>query len=645
MSRPTVMIHVSLVVILVGALASHLTATQGSIHLRRGDEPTRVFTDEDGTRLTLPFSLSLNEFAVDYYPGTRTPMDFVSSVAVSTGEVGTVSMNNVFEHNGYRFYQSAYDRDMEGTTLRVAHDTWGIAISYVGYLLMTLSMLAFMIKRRAIFKSVKALGVALLFFTPSIANAAENGVPKTVSAEVADALGDTYLYYNDRICPFETFARDFTLKITGATSYRGLSAVQVVAGWLFYYDDWKTEPMIEIKDKEIRQALGVEGAMASLTDFFSPVGFKLEGMEGDAAARANEKFNLISMVATGSALRIYPVNTSDWYSPADNLPSSVGQDEWIFIKKSLNLAAQYVYEGNMSGAAEVFTKIKKYQEKTVGTDILPSPARFNAEKAYNHRLSPKLFAIIVLVIGIACYLSAAVCRRRRWLVVTFVALASVAWVYLTATIVLRGYVAARLPLASGYEVMEFMAWCALTLAVVMVKRVGQLSLASGLLVTGFALLVGALGEANPAITPLMPVLASPLLSAHVMIIMLSYALLALIFINAFTALVIKRDDDSRQRLAAVSLATLYPALFMLSIGIFIGAVWANQSWGTFWSWDPKETWALITMLIYAVPLHRASLTVLARPRAFHLYTLLAFLAVLMTYFGVNYLLGGLHSYA
>jgi ABC-type transport system involved in cytochrome c biogenesis permease subunit len=143
------------------------------------------------------------------------------------------------------------------------------------------------------------------------------------------------------------------------------------------------------------------------------------------------------------------------------------------------------------------------------------------------------------------------------------------------------------------------------------------------------------------IKPMTPILRSPMLALHVSVIMVSYLLLLLITIFAIISLIQKRFSD---KLYKISTKMLYPALFLLAIGIFLGAIWANISWGRYWGWDSKETWALITMLIYAVPMHKGSLKAFNRPKFFHTYCLLAFLTVLMTFLGVNFILGGLHSY-
>jgi len=193
-----------------------------------------------------------------------------------------------------------------------------------------------------------------------------------------------------------------------------------------------------------------------------------------------------------------------------------------------------------------------------------------------------------------------------------------------------------------------LAWVtALVTFVLCLRKRNSLILSFGYLICGMTLMVSMMSSANPQITLLMPVLQSPLLTVHVAVIMIAYCLLAFTMLNGITGLILHAYKKSlvEERLQVISQLLLYPAVFCLTIGIFVGAVWANISWGRYWGWDPKEVWALITMLLYAAPLHTRSLPFLARPRNFHLYMVLAFLAVLFTYFGVNFLLGGMHSYA
>jgi ABC-type transport system involved in cytochrome c biogenesis permease subunit len=228
----------------------------------------------------------------------------------------------------------------------------------------------------------------------------------------------------------------------------------------------------------------------------------------------------------------------------------------------------------------------------------------------------------------------------------------ISFLLLSLHIGLRTYIAERLPFSNGFETMLIIAWCAM-LSGLLFKRKIAIILPFSFLLSGCTLLVAYLGMMNPKITPLIPVLSSPLLSIHVSVIMLAYTLLAFIALNSLISiiqtLVVKKGKNDLQLLLERnkihSLISLYPALLLLGSGIFIGAVWANISWGRYWGWDPKEVWALITFLVYGLMAHEKLCKYFSHVFFFHSFGLLAFSTVLMTYFGVNYFLGGMHSYA
>ena len=257
-------------------------------------------------------------------------------------------------------------------------------------------------------------------------------------------------------------------------------------------------------------------------------------------------------------------------------------------------------------------------------DVLPSDSKTNAEIFYN-RLRSIRFPVLI-----------------------------------TAQLGLRWWLSGHIQLSNGYETMLFMAWVLLVLTVVLFRKF-RIILVLGPLAALCCLLVAMITGSGSDITPLMPVLQSPLLSLHVMTVMCAYALFALqtligiyaVARSSSAGLLPKGRKNSTlstlhsklEKATALSQLLLYPAVFLLAIGIFLGAVWANVSWGNYWSWDPKESWALITLMIYAVPFHTSSIPAFRNPRTYHIYMVVAFLAVLITYFGVNYLLGGMHSYA
>ena len=521
----------------------------------------------------------------------------------------------------------------------------------------------------------------------------------TLPHDVANEFGNLLVYHNNRICPLQTLARDYTIKLTGKTSYKDFTAEQVLLGWFFYYDEWRNEPMIKIKGKDAQQTLGIEGKYASFNDFTSPQGYKLTGTRGKNFSAADEKYNLIMMNLTGSLLKIFPHQTQDssqlstesspklgevpkaegyansqlstihWFALNDNLPADMPQAEWLFIRKSMNLVAEYIAHGQYNEAIELIRKIRRYQDTQLGT-LTPSKTRITAERIYNHLNFNRPLAMALMTIGILLYVITIISNktpRWSWFILTSTT------IYLLFAIALRGYIAGHFPLSNGFETMQFLALIAslMPFITLLFKRKNTNNNSSFLipnssLICGIALMVATMSELNPRITLLMPVLQSPLLSIHVMVIMISYALFALITLNAIVNLIrIKTNTQlstkSSPKLGEVPKAegyansqpstlnsqfsTLTFALFLLTAGIFIGAIWANVSWGRYWGWDPKEVWALITMLIYSLPLHRASLKTFQNPRFLNWYYIFAFLSVVITYFGVNFILGGMHSYA
>lgn len=678
---PAFLLHLSFAVILLGALITHLSGLQGSVHLRqKSGRPVELFITTDGEEKQFPFHLYLRSFRLDYYPGTMAPMDFVSSLVIKDGEKeseGEVSMNHIYSYRNYRFYQSKYDSDGKGTTLSVSYDPWGIAVTYTGYGMLLISICLFFFGRHSQFRKLlhhpllKTATVCLALLGLFATEAQAKETPRTLPRKTAQAFGNLYIYYNDRVCPLQTFAKDFTVKLYGKQSYKGLTPEQVLTGWFFFYDCWKEEPCIRIKSKEIQHLLGIKGEYARLTDFADFNGYKPdEGMQEGTEVKdkrgleeANEKFSLISMVAAGSIWKIHPYISAGessnakeesivWYALTDRLPYEMPVEARTFVRSSMNYVAEQVARNNYSQVDTLLAKIRRYQIKEAGS-LLPSDTRFMAEKWYNKLNNSRPLAMPCLTLGILTFVfyCQRMIRRKRMPVAvtgTLLTLLGVLFAYLCLTISLRGFVSGHMPMSNGHETMQLMAASTALLTFFFYRRI-PIALSFGFMLCGLALLVSMLGEANPQITQLMPVLSSPLLSVHVMVIMIAYSLLAFMMLNGVTAVILhcsRKDCEIEiERLQLISRILLYPAVCCLAAGIFIGAVWANVSWGRYWGWDPKEVWALITMLIYAAALHPASLGSFRRPLFFHVFTILAFFSVLITYFGVNFLLGGMHSYA
>lgn len=686
----TFLLHLSFILILVGAFVTWIDGEQGTLQLKLG-EKTMSFINKGGEKRTLPFSISLEDFEIIYYKGTRAPMDYVSRITVSAENnseslEGEISMNKIFSFMNYRFYQSGYDANGQGTVLSVSHDPYGIGITYTGYSILLVSIILFFLNPQSTFRQLmksyrnnsqdikKGCSILFLLFVSTFpmgsrAMAADHPLPKTLPRETAGRFGDLYILYNDRICPLQTFARDFTIKLYGKPTYHGLTSEQVLTGWLFYYDSWKNEPVIHIKSNEARRLLDIKGQYASVKDFAGSTNeYKLEDAmrqihlgrqitDRKGIEEANEKFNIISMVCTGALMKIFPYrdakgNTLQWYAQSDRLPHEMGNEQWTFTRKAMNYVHEQIVMKRFDEINRLLNKIKQYQQKECG-EALPSASKFKAEKLYNQFDYSKPIAILCLCIGLFAFIYYCRCTVTEKniccsLAFIFNLLLCSIFIYLSMTIVLRGYVSNHLPLSNGFETMQFMAWCTVLLTFFL-QRKFTLSVPFGFLLCGLTLLVSMFGEQNPRITQLMPVLQSPLLSIHVVAIMTAYSLLAFIMLNGITAVVLHYSTENCETaidfLQRISRLILYPAVFLLTIGIFIGAVWANVSWGRYWGWDPKEVWALITMLVYALALHPASLKWFRYPMFFHVFGIVAFLTVLITYFGVNFLLGGMHSYA
>lgn len=671
-STSVLLVHASFLVILLGAFTSWNMAESGTIHLRQ-NETTSTMKDEEGKTKELGFEVSLKNFNVVNYPGTDAPMDYVTTLTANTQEI-KVSMNNIGSFNGYRFIQSGYDSDMQGTTLGVYHDPWGIGITYTGYALLFISLIATMaskktrmrhLYRKALsLQGAKAWAVTALLAVSSFSTTANAQEMVKIDGDIADDFGKICVLYNSRITPINTVATSFVTKLCGKPTWDGLSSNQVFAGWIFDVPYWETVKMIEIKEKKAQELLGINGKWASFDDFWDSYNnYKLDAplkkayKDGDTKLQkqlrdADEKFNIIRMLYGGEMLKMFPYagkqGHMQWFAPGQPLGNlKLDEKELVFIKKSMDYLAESIITGDKARAEEIAKKIYSYQHVR-GKAVVPTKFRIYTETFYNktnaQRLPVMLYLTLSLLLAIVSTLSLNNEKQKKTRLVSSV-LTWVMLIHTTLLLALRWFVSGHLPMSNGYETMQFMAWATLIVTLVMQKRFLPIK-QFGPLLSSFALLVAMITDGNPQITQLMPVLQSPLLSVHVMVIMFSYALFGLTALIGLQGLIAhhRKQEEKEQQLAALSQFLLYPAVALIAIGIFIGAIWANVSWGRYWSWDSKETWALITMLIYSAPLH-ADIKWLRKAQHMHIYMLLAFLSVLMTYFGVNYFLSGMHSYA
>ena len=688
----TLALHLSFIIILAGALLTHISAKRGMIHLRIG-QPTDTYMAQDEEQgmkeEKLPFSLCLQKFEAKMHDGTNAVADYSSKFTVIDGDdksEGEVSMNNIYSHRSYRLYQSSYDEDGKGSVLAINADPYGIPVTYTGYALLFISLVWMLfdpkggyrkllksplLKKGALITAlILSMGnIQTLHAEPATGNLQNAVLPK----ETAEKFGELHILYNDRICPVQTFALDFCKKIYGARSYQGLTAEQVLSGWVFYGNTWANEPFIKIKSGEMKTAMNLPD-YASLNTFFNremggyTIGqYVQEYYNGQQdkfhqqAADIDGKIQIIMELREGISLKVLPytftknvkatkdhsfikAGTTTWFSPVDKLPQAVEHQHALYIRNVFSLLNGDVKAGNTSRVNEFFVKMKKYQEVSSGNS-LPTATQYKAERINNAFPFATILFMANLTLGfIALFYTIYRMTKKREIKALNIALPillGVSFLALTFGLALRWIISGNIPMSNGYESMLTVAWFVMLISILMQLRI-RIVMVFGFLISGFFLLVSHINQMDPAIGQMMPVLNSPLLSIHVSIIMMSYALLSLTFICGIMGICMRSHGEELQALSRIF---LYPALTTMGFGIFIGAIWANVSWGNYWSWDSKETWALITFMIYAVVVHTQSLPVFRKPLVYHIYITLAFLSIAMTYFGVNYFLTGMHSYA
>ena len=688
----TLALHLSFIIILAGALLTHISAKRGMIHLRIG-QPTDTYMAQDEEQgmkeEKLPFSLCLQKFEAKMHDGTNAVADYSSKFTVIDGDdksEGEVSMNNIYSHRSYRLYQSSYDEDGKGSVLAINADPYGIPVTYTGYALLFISLVWMLFDPKGGYRKLLkspllkkgALITALILSMGNIqtlhAESATGNLQNAVlPKETAEKFGELHILYNDRICPVQTFALDFCKKIYGARSYQGLTAEQVLSGWVFYGNTWASEPFIKIKSGEMKTAMNLPD-YASLNTFFNremggyTIGqYVQEYYNGQQdkfhqqAADIDGKIQIIMELREGISLKVLPytftknvkatkdhsfikAGTTTWFSPVDKLPQAVEQQHALYIRNVFSLLNGDVKAGNTSRVNEFFVKMKKYQEVSSGNS-LPTATQYKAERINNAFPFATILFMANLTLGfIALFYTIYRMTKKREIKALNIALPillGISFLALTFGLALRWIISGNIPMSNGYESMLTVAWFVMLISILMQLRI-RIVMVFGFLISGFFLLVSHINQMDPAIGQMMPVLNSPLLSIHVSIIMMSYALLSLTFICGIMGICLRSHGEELQALSRIF---LYPALTTMGFGIFIGAIWANVSWGNYWSWDSKETWALITFMIYAVVVHTQSLPVFRKPLVYHIYITLAFLSIAMTYFGVNYFLTGMHSYA
>jgi cytochrome c-type biogenesis protein CcsB len=643
--------------------------------------------------MQLPFSLKLYDFQMERYPGTNSAASYASEVqlidpASNVSKDFRIYMNNILNYRGFRFFQSSFDQDEQGTYLSVNHDFWGTWISYFGYALLTIGMIMIFISRRTRFYKVSqmigGLKTGLIILACSFAlstNAQKNIDPVVNSVDTEHARSFSRIIVQDfkgRMKPVHTLSREILRKVSRKERLFGLSADQILLSMFADKSAWLSRPMIKVSPHEnLAEMLGSGDDLISYKDFFTVEGrYKLQdevrrayslqpidrGQFEKDIMKIDERINLVSMVFSGAIFKIIPLENSEnneWVGAVShhgnqNVDANVADRFFPNYRLALN---ESLSTNDYSLPDQIIEELMVHQTK-YGQDVIPGPTKVKAEILLNNLNVFNKLSAYYSILGLAYLLLLFTTVFKPGMNITKVSkilLTLLLFGFLLHTIGLglRWYVSERAPWSNGYESMIYIAWTS-TLAGIIFTRKSLGGLAATMILAGTILLVAMLSYLDPEITPLVPVLRSYWLTIHVSLIAGSYGFLmlgAIIgIINLILMIFLKTDNQKRirsiiQEMTNISELTITGGLVMISIGTYLGGVWANESWGRYWGWDAKETWALVTILVYAFILHMRLIPKMYSLFSFNVATLFGFASVVMTYFGVNYYLSGLHSYA
>jgi len=657
--------------------------------------------------IALPFALELKDFELARYPGSQSPMSYASDVVLIDKEQGIrqpfrIYMNHVLDHRNYRFFQSSYDRDEHGTILSVNHDP-GTLPTYIGYLLLAIGLFGTLFVKGGRFRYLGSIArraseereklaaafaaVLMMGLTHSPLYADVNPTIKAITSfdkAHADRFGALVTQdQGGRMKPIDTLSTEVLHKINRGDSILGMNANQILLGMMLKPEAWRDIKMIRTSNKEINKIIGIDmkEKTAAFNNFFEApeqmAGYKLNSYVDEAIRKSpgkrnkfdkavlkvDERVNVAYMVYTGALLRIWPdaadtnhkwVATIDAINTFDPQQSLVVRYLTVQYFSAIEAATA---SGDWAKADEALGHIDDYQRK-IGASVYPDDSKIKLEIWYNHanifeRLWPLYFLVgfVLLIFAFAHIINGKI--KLGFFAKTAYGLLVLFFIAHTIGLAIRWYISGHAPWSNGYESMIYIGWASV-LAGFIFSRNSPITLAATSILAGLILFVAHLNWMDPQVTNLVPVLQSYWLSIHVSMITGSYGFLGLGALLGFITLILfifnsgKRAQSislSIKELNAINEMTLMVGLAMLTVGNFLGGVWANESWGRYWGWDPKETWALVTILVYAVVIHLRFIKKLYTPYLYSVISLLAFTSVLMTYFGVNYYLAGMHSYA
>ena len=658
--------------------------------------------------LALPYKIQLNDFIAEKYPGTeKSYASFESEVTVLGEEEFDydIYMNHVLDYKGYRFFQSSFDPDEKGTVLSVNHDWWGTYITYTGYILLYLSMMGIFFIGKTRFKDMAkaldkikakkaALSLLLLVSSASLfgqdhlnhnrskVNFDSIVVADAFPKEQAAKFGSLIIQdLGGRMKPANTFSSELLRKVSKSDTYKGLNSDQVLLSILNGPAIWYNIPIIHLKrgNDSIRSIAGVDkkAKYAPLISFFDEEGNYKIATQMEEAYRAaipnqfnkdfievDKRINLLYSVLEGKVLRVFPIpddENNKWVSFPELEEANFKGTDSLYVNNVLPLYFRSMRLGKTTQdyqeADELLESLKGFQQR-FGSKVIPNKDRVAAEITYNkYDIFKKLFSWY-LYVGSFFFvlLIVQIFKDNKFIraaISFFKGAAFLLFVLHTAGLAARWFISGHAPWSDAYESMIYVAW-ATVLFGILFGRKSNLTFAATTFVASMILMIAHWNWMDPAIANLQPVLDSYWLMIHVAVIVGSYGPFALSMIIGIVALFLMlmtttknkaRMDLNIKELTIINELSLTVGLIMLTIGNFLGGMWANESWGRYWGWDPKETWALISIMIYAFVIHMRLIPGLRSRWLFNLASIIAFASILMTYFGVNFYLSGLHSYA
>ena len=643
--------------------------------------------------IQLPFSIALNDFQLERYPGSNSPSSYASEVVLMDGTMEKpfrIFMNNILKYQGYRFFQSSYDTDERGTILSVNHDKAGTTVTYFGYLIMAIGMILTLFTKSSRFKSLlktsaklreerKKLFTVIVFglFLSLTANA-QNSIQNSdrLDAKHVAEFGKLVTQSRQgRLEPVSTIASEILRKVAKKTSWEGMSPTEVFLDMQANPEKWKNIPIIKVASSDLRKSIGAFDKYVSFNTLVSSRemgGYKLSSLVNAAYSKksnernkfdkevinVDERVNILLDVFSGEFLTIFPVpgdTNHKWVSI--NESNQLNSENANYARNTFQSYLTSVSRHDWATSNQLLASLKANQQQN-GSKVYPSNTKINLEVLYNNlnifgKLS-KIFmftGLILLFLQLTMLFNPAVkLGVIKKIAFYFIMLLFIAE---TAGLGIRWYISEHAPWSNGYESMVFISWATCLGGLIFGKR-SEITLSLTTVLAGLTLMVAGMSWMSPEITNLVPVLKSYWLIVHVAVITASYGFLGISALLGFLNLIlmILRNKKNKVRvnftikeLVNITQIAMLIGLLMITIGSFLGGVWANESWGRYWGWDPKETWALVTVLVYTFIGHMHKIPGFRGNFAISTAALLGISSVLMTYFGVNYYLSGLHSYA